>query len=92
MCVCVHLLHSRILEVQDFTNRLTDKARAYGMEVSTEKGNIMTNSTNNISADSSIKGQNQTHTHTEQKKREQERKSSRDRKREYPLCKPYSLV
>ena len=33
---------------QDFTNRLIDRAIAYGMEVSTEKSKIMTNSSNNI--------------------------------------------
>ena len=38
-------------ELQDLTNRLIDRASAYGMEVSTEKSKIMTNSTNNINAD-----------------------------------------
>ena len=38
-------------ELQDLTNRLVDRATAYGMEVSTEKSKIMTSSTNNISAD-----------------------------------------
>ena len=33
------------------------RARAYGMEVSPEKSTIMTNSTNNIKADISMKGQ-----------------------------------
>ena len=37
-------------EVQDLTNRLVDRATAYGMEVSTEKSKTMTNSTSNISA------------------------------------------
>ena len=41
-------------EFQDLTNRLVDRATAYGMEVSTEKSKIMTNSTNNISAYISI--------------------------------------
>ena len=41
-------------ELHDLTNRLVDGATAYGMEVSTEKSKIMTNSTNNISADVSI--------------------------------------
>ena len=45
-------------ELQDLTNRLTDKARLYGMEVSTEKSKIITNSMNNISADISMNGQN----------------------------------
>ena len=44
-------------ELQDFTNRLVDKASASGMEVGTEKSKIMTNSTNNISADISMNGQ-----------------------------------
>ena len=43
-------------ELQDLTNRLIDRARAYGMEVSTEKSKIMTNSTS-ISADISMNGQ-----------------------------------
>ena len=42
-------------ELQALTNRLVDRATAYGMEVSTEKSKIMTNSTNDISAD--INGQ-----------------------------------
>ena len=40
-------------ELQDLTNRLVDRATAYGKEVSTEKSKIMTNSTN-ISADISM--------------------------------------
>ena len=44
-------------ELQDLTNRLVDRATAYGMEVSTENGKIMTNSTNNISADINMNGQ-----------------------------------
>ncbi|WP_419624492.1 hypothetical protein [Thiolapillus sp.] len=46
-----------IAELQDLTTRLTDRARAYGMEVSTEKRKIMTNSMNNISAVISINSQ-----------------------------------
>ena len=42
---------------QDLTNRLVDRATAYGMEVGIEKSKIMTNSTNNISADISMNGQ-----------------------------------
>ena len=38
-------------ELEDLTNRLVDRATAYGMEVSTEKSKVMTNTTNNISAD-----------------------------------------
>ena len=44
-------------ELQDLTNRLVDRTTAYGMEVSTEKSKIMSNSTNNISADFSTNGQ-----------------------------------
>ena len=44
-------------KLQDLTNRLVDRARAYEMEVSTEKSKAMTNSTNNISADISMNGQ-----------------------------------
>ena len=44
-------------ELQDLINRLVDRATAYGMEVSTGRSKIMTNSTNNISADISINGQ-----------------------------------
>ena len=43
--------------LQDLTNRLVDKATAYGMEVSTEKSKVMSNSTNSISADISMNGQ-----------------------------------
>ena len=43
--------------LQNLTNRLIDRAAAYQMEVSTEKSKIMTNSTNNISADISMNGQ-----------------------------------
>ena len=44
-------------EPQDLTNRLEDRATAYGMEVGTERSKIVTNSTNNISADVSMNGQ-----------------------------------
>ena len=43
-------------ELQDLANRLVDRAKAYGMDVSTEKSKITTNSTNNISADISLNG------------------------------------
>ena len=43
-------------ERQDLTNRLVDRATAYGMEVGTEKNKVMINSTNNISADISLNG------------------------------------
>ena len=44
-------------ELQDLTNRLVDRTAVYGMEVSAEKTKIMTNSTNNMSADISMNGQ-----------------------------------
>ena len=43
-------------ELQDLTNRLVDKERAYGMEGSTEKSKIRTSSTNSVSAYFSING------------------------------------
>ena len=43
-------------ELQDLTNRLVHRATAYGTDVSTDKSKIMTNSTNNISADISMNG------------------------------------
>ena len=45
-------------EFQDLTNRLVDRTKAYGMEVSTGKSKIMTNSMNNIGADIIMNGQN----------------------------------
>ena len=44
-------------ELQDLTNRLVDRAMAYGMEVSTEKSKIRTKSMNNITAEISMHGQ-----------------------------------
>ena len=44
-------------ELQDLTDRLTDRAGAYGMEVSTEKSKIMVNSTRNTAAQISMNGQ-----------------------------------
>ena len=44
-------------ELQGLTNRLVDLATAYGMEVSAEKSQVMTNSTNNISVDISMDDQ-----------------------------------
>ena len=46
-----------MVKLEDLTNRLVDRATAYRMEVSTEKSQIVTNSTNNINADISINGQ-----------------------------------
>ena len=45
-------------EFQDLKNRLLGRVTAYGMEVRTEKSKILTNSTNNISANISMNGQN----------------------------------
>ena len=47
----IDLMGSSNSEFQDITNRLVDRATACGKEVSAEKRKIMTNSTNNISAD-----------------------------------------
>ena len=44
-------------ELQDLTNRLADRAAAYGKEVSTEKSKIMINNTNKLNADISVNGQ-----------------------------------
>ena len=52
----IDLMGGSICKLQDFTNRLLDKATAYGMEVRTEKSKIMTNSTENIGADISMNG------------------------------------
>ena len=43
-------------ELQDLTNRLVDRASAYGMKDSRKKSEIMTNSTNNTSADIGMNG------------------------------------
>ena len=40
--------------LQDLTNRLVDRATAYGMGVSAEKSKVMTNSMNNTSADTGL--------------------------------------
>ena len=44
-------------ELQDLTNRLVARARAYGMEVSTEKCKVMVNSTKEISVNITVNGQ-----------------------------------
>ena len=44
-------------ELQDFTNKLVDRATVHELESSTEKSKSMTNSTNNISACISMNGQ-----------------------------------
>ena len=63
-CICnlrfaddVDLMGGSSNELQDPTYRLVDRAPAYGMEVSVKKSKIITNSTNNISADNSMNGQ-----------------------------------
>ena len=44
-------------ELQVLTSRLVDRARVYGMEVSTEKSKFMTKSKNNVIADIRMSGQ-----------------------------------
>ena len=55
--ICNNIDCSSNVELQDLTNRLIDRATAYGLEVSTGKSKIMTNSMNNISADIRMNGQ-----------------------------------
>ena len=43
-------------ELQDLTNRLVERVRAYGMEVGTGNGKTRTNRTNNIGADIGMNG------------------------------------
>ena len=56
----IDLMGSSKGEIQYLTVRLMDRATTYGMEVSAgkkkKKSKIMTNSTNNISADTGING------------------------------------
>ena len=44
-------------ELQDLTNILVARARAYGMEVSTEMSKVIVNSTNEISVNINMNGQ-----------------------------------
>jgi len=44
-------------ELQDITNRREDRAGAYGMEISTEKSNVMVSITKNISANITMNGE-----------------------------------
>ena len=53
----IDLMNGSNGELRDLTNRLIDRATAYGLEVITEKSEIMNNSTNNISADINMNGQ-----------------------------------
>ena len=57
--VDINLMSGSNGDLQDLANRLVDRVRAYGMEVSTEKkkSKIMTNSTNDIGGNISISGQ-----------------------------------
>ena len=43
--------------LQDITNRLMDRAKAYGMEISAEISKIMTSTTIKISSNISMNGQ-----------------------------------
>ena len=47
----IDLMSSSNGELQDLTNRLVVRSMACGIEVSTENSKIISNSTNNISAD-----------------------------------------
>ena len=47
----IDLMGGSIGEIQDLTNRPVNRVTAYAMEVNTEMSKIMTESTNNISAD-----------------------------------------
>ena len=53
----IELMSGNTGELHDLANRLVDRARAHGIDVSTEKSKAMTNSMNNISADVSMNGQ-----------------------------------
>ena len=53
----IYLMGNSSGELQDLTNRLVERATVCGMEFSTGKSKIITNSTNNISAYISMKGQ-----------------------------------
>ena len=44
-------------ELQDLTNKLANRAGAYGMEISAEKSKTMVNSTNDISANITLNGE-----------------------------------
>ena len=55
----IDLMWSSENELQDFTTRLEEKARAYGMEVSSEKSKVLVNSINqNTPIDITMDGQN----------------------------------
>ena len=53
----IDLMGSSNDELQDLTNRLVDRTTEYGMEVSTEKSKLMTNSTDISSAAINMNGQ-----------------------------------
>ena len=53
----IDLMGGSSKELQDLTNSLVAKAGDYGMEVSTEKSKVMVNSTNNISTNINMNGE-----------------------------------
>ena len=53
----IDLMGGSNYELQALTNRLVHRAMAYKIENSTEKSKIVTNSTNNLSADIGMNGQ-----------------------------------
>ena len=53
----IDLIGGASSELQDLTNRLYERARAYGLEVSTEKSKIMVNSMTNTSAEIAMNGE-----------------------------------
>ena len=52
----IDLMNGSNGELRDLTNRLIDRATAYGIKFSTEKSKIMIDSTQNIGADFSTNG------------------------------------
>ena len=53
----IDLMGSSKEDLQDLTTRLDSRARAYGMEVSTEKSKVMVNSTKNINVNITMNGE-----------------------------------
>lgn len=53
----IDLMGGSNTELQDLTDRLVDRASAYGMEVSTEKSKVLTNSVTNTTAHIYMNGQ-----------------------------------
>ena len=52
--ITMTLQAAAMANIQDLTNRPVDKAKAYWMEVGTEESKIMTSSTSDIGADTSL--------------------------------------